>query len=248
MHISFSGPTSLTPDRILFPDYIVTSAHVRDGLRLHQGSHQFRSHRKCSYSTPPRRCHLLRLNNHIQYLSPVGDAYKKLGLASAPNRIRMCELATRSPSSSIDLDKWEALQEDYQPTALVLDHFSQELNSSLGSHGTESSDRQPVRIALLAGADLLQSMNIPGVWSDESLSHIMSHYPLFIVERFGTDVENAKAPLERWKGNIHVIPQPISNEISSTKIRQLRRQGMSIRYLVPDEVCDFIEERGLYAG
>lgn len=190
----------------------------------------------------------LHPNNHAQYLSPVADAYKKVGLASAHHRMRMCELATQYSSSSIDLDKWEALQEEYQPTAYVLDHFSQEVNSQTGGRGSESGNGRPARIALLAGADLLQSMNIPGVWSDESLSHIMTHYPLFILERHGTDIEAAKALLARWKGDIHVIPQTIQNDVSSTKIRKLRRDGMSIRYLVPDEVLKYIEEQGLYAG
>ena len=192
---------------------------------------------------------LLRsLSNHGQYLSPVADAYKKLGLASAHDRMRMCELVTQYSSSLIDLDKWEALQDEYQPTAFVLDHFSQEVNSQPGCRGTGPSDRRPVRIALLAGADLLQSMNIPGVWSDKSLSHIMRHYPLFILERHGTDVQAAKALLERWQGDIHVIPQTIQNDVSSTKIRQFRRDGMSIRYLVPDEVLRYIEEQDLYTS
>lgn len=185
----------------------------------------------------------------LQYLSPVADAYKKPGLASAKDRMRMCELVTQSSSTSIDLDKWEALQEEYQPTAFVLDHFSQEVNGQpSGRHGTEPSDAQPVRIALLAGADLLQSMNVPGVWSDESLNHIMKHYPLFILERHGTDIIAAKTLLERWKSEIHVMPQTIQNDVSSTKIRQFRRDGLSIRYLVPDEVIKYIEEQGLYSS
>lgn len=160
----------------------------------------------------------------------------------------MCELAIRSSSCSIELDKWEALQPEYMPTAYVLDHISHEVNSQSGSSGSELGDRRPVRVALLAGADLLQSMNIPGVWSDQSLSHIFKYYPLFILERSGTDIENAKALLERWKGDIQVIPQLIPNDVSSTKVRQLRRQGMSIRYLVPDEVLEYIEERDLYTN
>lgn len=160
----------------------------------------------------------------------------------------MCELATQYSSSSIDLDKWEALQDEYQPTAFVLDHFSQEVNNQPGGRGTGSGNSRPVCIALLAGADLLQSMNIPGVWSDESLSHIMRHYPLFILERQGTDINATKALLERWEGDIHVIPQTIQNDVSSSKIRKFRRDGMSIRYLVPDEVLKYIEEQGLYTG
>ena len=192
--------------------------------------------------------HGLRLNDNFQYLSPVADAYKKLGLASAQDRMRMCELAIQSPSCSVELDKWEALQAEYQPTAYVLDHFSQEVNSQSDGYGSGLGDRRPIRVALLAGADLLQSMNIPGVWSDESLSHIMSLYPLFVLERSGTNVEDAKALLQRWKGEIHVIPQTIQNDVSSTKVRQFRRRGLSIRYLVPDEVLEYIEERGLYTG
>jgi nicotinamide mononucleotide adenylyltransferase len=55
------------------------------------------------------------------YLSPVGDAYKKKGLAPATHRLRMCELATITAQKSkfIMVDAWEALQTKYQPTAQV---------------------------------------------------------------------------------------------------------------------------------
>lgn len=47
------------------------------------------------------------------YLSPVGDAYKKKGLALAKHRVRMCELAASSVNEGqhfIMVDRWEALQ------------------------------------------------------------------------------------------------------------------------------------------
>ncbi len=75
----------------------------------------------------------------------------------------------------------------------------------------------------------------------------MCHYPLFIVERFGTDVASAKSQLDhRWKGDIHVIPQLIQNNVSSTMIRRFLQSGRSVRYLVPDEVLEYIEEQSLY--
>lgn len=37
-------------------------------------------------------------------------------------------------------------------------------------------------------------------------------------------------------------------EISSSYLRDAVRRGRSIRYLVPDSVCDYIERRGLYAN
>jgi nicotinamide mononucleotide adenylyltransferase len=77
---------------------------------------------------------------------------------------------------------------------------------------------------------------------------------MFVVERSGSAVEDALAPLREmsnklgkdWCENIHVIQQLIANDISSTSIRQLIRQGMSVQYLLPACVIDYIREHGLY--
>jgi len=144
------------------------------------------------------------------------------------------------------VDPWEAVQKEYQPTAVVLDHFDHEINEVLGGIETEDGERKHVRIALLAGADLIQTMSTPGVWSDADLNHILGRYGTFIVERTGTDIDDALASLQQWKENIHVIPQLIQNDVSSTKIRLFLRREMSVRYLVPAPVIQYIEEHGLY--
>ena len=46
-------------------------------------------------------------------ISPVGDAYAKAGLATAPHRTAMCRAAV-SDSSWIDVDPFEAQQDEYQ--------------------------------------------------------------------------------------------------------------------------------------
>lgn len=183
------------------------------------------------------------------FLSPVSDAYGKKGLASAEHRIGMCKIAVDTPYSYIELDSWEAVKDEYSTTAVVLDHFKDEINSILGD-GYETADgkRKPAQIALLAGADLVDSMNTPGVWSEEDLHYILGNYPLFILERMGTNLSQTIAQLERFKGNLYIIPQLIQNDVSSTKIRLFRKQGMSIRYLVPDNVVAYIEKHGLYKG
>ena len=45
-----------------------------------------------------------------------------------------------------------------------------------------------------------------GVWSPQDLDHILGRYGSMIVERAGSDVQNALSSLTQWKDNIFVIP------------------------------------------
>ncbi|OAX76886.1 nicotinate (nicotinamide) nucleotide adenylyltransferase [Emergomyces africanus] len=121
------------------------------------------------------------------YLSPVSDAYKKAGLASAVHRVAMCQLAVEKTSNWLMVDPWEPMQKEYIPTAMVLDHFDHYINEVLGGVDTGDGTRKPVHVALLAGADLIHTMSTPGVWSEKDLDHILGRYGTFIVERAGTD-------------------------------------------------------------
>ncbi|KAL8660103.1 MAG: hypothetical protein Q9226_000095 [Calogaya cf. arnoldii] len=180
------------------------------------------------------------------YLSPVSDAYRKAGLASAEHRVAMTRIATDQSSKWLDVDPWEAIQKDYQPTAIVLDHFEHEINVMQRGIATEDGQNKSVKIVLLAGADLIQTMSTPGVWSQEDLNHILGRYGVFIVERTGTDIDDALAALTQWRQNIWVIQQLIQNDVSSTKIRLFLKREMSVRYLVPAPVIKYIEDHGLY--
>jgi nicotinamide mononucleotide adenylyltransferase len=145
------------------------------------------------------------------------------------------------------VDTWEALKKEYQPTALVLDHFDHEINVVRRGVMTADGQRKPVRIALLAGADLIQTMSTPGVWSEKDLDHILGRYGTFIVERSGTDIDDALTNLQPWKENIYVIQQLIQNDVSSTKIRLFLRRDMSVQYLIPAPVIEYIKEHELYS-
>lgn len=114
------------------------------------------------------------------YLSCVGDAYKKTGLVKAEHRINMCTEAV-AQSSWISVDPWEALHSEYLETAKVLDHFEHEINGVM--EGVETPvGRKKCRIALLAGADLIQTMSTPGVWAPKDIDYILRNYGAFIVE------------------------------------------------------------------
>ncbi|KDQ20368.1 hypothetical protein BOTBODRAFT_169130 [Botryobasidium botryosum FD-172 SS1] len=180
------------------------------------------------------------------YLSPVSDAYKKQGLLSAERRTEMCRLACQDTSSWLMVDPWEAYQKDYQRTAVVLDHFNYHINDVLGGVPTKDGSMRKVRIMLLAGFDLIQTMSEPGVWSRSDLGHILGRYGAFAVERTGSDVDVALESLSQWRDNIYVIQQMIQNDVSSTKIRLFLKRGMSVHYLLPESVVRYILENGLY--
>lgn len=114
------------------------------------------------------------------YLSPVSDTYSKLGLASAHHRVNMCQAAADETSDWLMVDDWEARQPGYTPTAQVLDHFDHELNVVRGGvdvvvedpqTGATWVEKRKVKIMLLAGSDLIQTMSEPGVWSEDDVSH-----------------------------------------------------------------------------
>lgn len=144
------------------------------------------------------------------------------------------------------VDTWEADSTEYQPTALVLDHFDHEINVVRGGVEAENGARKHVQIALLAGADLIQTMSQPGVWAEKDLDHILGKFGSFIVERAGTDIREALSSLQPYRDNIYVIQQLIQNDVSSTKIRLFLKRGMSVQFLIPAPVIEYIEQNHLF--
>lgn len=102
---------------------------------------------------------------------------------------------------------------------------------------------------LLAGGDLMASFGHPGVWTSEDLHHIVGGYGCVIIERTGTDVYGfllSHDVLYEHRKNVVIIKQLIHNDISSTKVRLFVKRGMSIKYLLPNPVIDYIAKHRLY--
>jgi nicotinate-nucleotide adenylyltransferase len=70
---------------------------------------------------------------------------------------------------------------------------------------------------------------------------------LGVVPRPGVGLGAVESALERLGASegAEIIDMPLCGA-SSTTVRQRARQGKPLRHLVPDQVIDLIEERGLY--
>ena len=112
------------------------------------------------------------------YLSPVNDAYWKKGLAPGRHRLVMCQKAVED-SDFIMVDGWEVEQGRYTRTLHVLEHLKDRLRRQLlvhdsgGNATTKASntlqDGSNVRVMLVCGADVVESMADASVWKQDLL-------------------------------------------------------------------------------
>ncbi|KAG5403785.1 hypothetical protein IGI04_009904 [Brassica rapa subsp. trilocularis] len=176
------------------------------------------------------------------YVSPVNDAYKKEGLLSAEHRLEMCNLACKS-SDIIMVDPWEASQDSYQRTLVVLSRVKTFLtNNSL-------VPKESLKVMLLCGSDLLESFCSPGVWIPEQVRSICKDYGIVCIRREGQDVENmifGDRVLYETRDNIRIVNNFVPNQISSSRLRQCISRGLSVKYLTEDGVMDYIRQHQLY--
>ncbi|KAM9350823.1 nicotinamide/nicotinic acid mononucleotide adenylyltransferase 1-like [Symphorus nematophorus] len=203
-------------------------------------------------------------------ISPVGDGYKKKGLIEACHRLEMAKLATEN-SNWITVDSWESLQPEWVETAKVVRHHYDELLAAeqnqddvdtvkhakkrrIEENHFEGSShhkkRDGPRLMLLCGADVLESFGIPNMWKEEDIAEIVGCYGLVCITRCGNDPHkfiHQSDMLWKYRKNIHVVHEWVTNEISATHVRRALRQGRSVKYLLPDAVVYYIQEHDLYS-
>uniref|UniRef100_A0A096MA95 Nicotinamide-nucleotide adenylyltransferase n=1 Tax=Poecilia formosa TaxID=48698 RepID=A0A096MA95_POEFO len=207
-------------------------------------------------------------------ISPVGDAYKKKGLIEASHRVEMARLATES-SEWITVDSWESQQSDWVETSKVIRHHYEELLAREHNRddvdtikytkkrriervqfitGKEVSFPKPKhgpQLMLLCGADVLESFGIPNLWKQEDIAEIVGRYGLVCVTRSGGDPHkfiNQSDDLWKYRKNIHVVHEWVTNDISATHVRRALRRGRSVRYLLPESVVRYVQEHSLYSA
>ena len=174
-------------------------------------------------------------------ISPVHDNYGKPSLVPAHHRISMTRAATAS-STWIATSAWETLQPGWTTTCATMAAYSRFITAT-------SLYPTPPRLVLLCGADLLESTQVRGLWADEDLEVILGEYGVAVIERVGLDLERLIADderLRRWRHHIWIVPQRVVNNVSSTVVRNMIRDGFSIEYLVEAKVRDYIYQHALF--
>ncbi|GIP39552.1 putative nicotinate-nucleotide adenylyltransferase [Paenibacillus sp. J31TS4] len=97
------------------------------------------------------------------------------------------------------------------------------------------------RFHLIIGADMV--MYLPSWHRIEELTELVSFIGL---QRPGYELDLERLP-EKIRSSVTLVPMPLL-EISSTELRQRLSSGRSARYLLPDPVLRYLEEKGLYAS
>ncbi|KAL7729812.1 hypothetical protein ACLKA6_014673 [Drosophila palustris] len=195
-------------------------------------------------------------------ISPTHDSYGKKGLAPSLDRCAMVKLAVQS-SSWIRLSDWEVHQPQWMRTQSVLQYHQNYLNNFINSPGDEEQNgllpgwlpqglrdrKDPIRLKLLCGADLLESFAVPGLWANEDIEEIVANYGLVVISRCGSNPEKfifESDILSKYQRNITLITNWVPNEVSSSLVRRLLGRGESVKYLLDDLVLNYVIRQGLY--
>ncbi|TMS09422.1 Nicotinamide/nicotinic acid mononucleotide adenylyltransferase 3 [Larimichthys crocea] len=187
-------------------------------------------------------------------VSPVSDGYGKQGLVLAKHRIAMAKLALQS-SDWVKVDEWESQQPDWTETVVtmryhygrILEQFEQRTVTHVDST-TPLSSPSP-QLKLLCGADFLDTFKIPGLWRDDHVQEVAGRFGFVCVSRGGLEPERVvheSDTLSRHSQNIFLVREWVKNETSATEVRRALRRGLSVKYLIPDSVIEYIHQHNLY--
>lgn len=162
---------------------------------------------------------------------PTGVSYLKAKdlLATGTDRLHMVEAAIEN-NSFFSVKDIEILRAGYTYTYETLEQLR-----------TEYADRE---FYFITGADCLKKID---QWKNPQ--RIFQSCILVAATRGETKIEELEPVKQKLETAYHarIILLPFfSLSISSSEIRRRIAQGKSIRYLVPDQVLQYIEEKGLY--
>lgn len=160
---------------------------------------------------------------------PVNNEYEKSGLEENKHRYNMLKLV---------IDK---------NTKFILSDIDMKGNKSLYTIETlEQIQKQyeDKNIWFLIGSDNLKELH---TW--KRAEELVSKYKVLVMERNQdkiSDIVEENELLNCYKENIIKLNEEIRSNFSSTYIRSQIKKQKSVRYLMPDEVYEYIKTNNLY--
>ena len=153
------------------------------------------------------------------------------GVSAGKHRLNMVDLAVKSnphfESSSIEIDR-----QGVTYTADTLETLREDLDHE-------------VELSFIMGMDVLEKFHL---WkSPETVVDLCS---LVIVNRPGNQAVDVNEVVKKYPeagAKLRIINVP-RMEISSSEIRERVRQEKSLKYLVSEEVIEYIDQNNLYKG
>lgn len=94
------------------------------------------------------------------------------------------------------------------------------------------------KLYLIIGSD---SFNELDTW--KSYKELLADIPLIVMKRPGS--EALRNDIHAISREVNVLENPLIG-ISSSMIRERIKKGLTVRYLIPDPVADYIYRKGLY--
>lgn len=164
----------------------------------------------------PTGCSYLKTKEGITVL-PGTERYDMVQRAIADNdRFRCLDMEIRRPGNSYSYETMEQLQKEYPED----------------------------RFFFICGADCLYTIEY---W--KCADRLLAACTVLAAVRGDADIADMQEKIDalekKFGAQISLLPFR-RIEISSSEIRERRRKGLSVRYLVPDAVRVYMEEKGLY--
>ena len=181
--------------------------------------------------------HLLTVERAIEefnldlcILEPVHSSYEKESIIDSKHRSNMIQLAIEN-NNHLLLGQYEINEFGWVPTIETLRHYK-------SVYGW-------CEIYFICGSDVLNDMPH---WS--FIKELFSEFKVICVQRNNDNIHQniilQNNVLLKNKNNINIIFENVVNNVSSSSIRNLVKNNLSIKYLVPESVEKYIYNNDLY--
>lgn len=160
---------------------------------------------------------------------PVNKKYSKKGLIENIHRYNMLKLVAEKNSSFIISD---------------IDMYGEKALSTIETLKEAEEIFKNKEIRFLIGTDNLKEIH---TW--KCAEELVSKYKILVMERDHDKMEEIiqkNSLLNKNKENFIKLKQDIRSNFNSTYIRNQIKKGKCVRYLMPDEVFEYINQNKLY--